>query len=1330
MFFPKKIFLKKIRNISALCMCLLMTGCGAGKAGKETGGEEAPQYRAYGSYREIPGLTEADITAVENLLRTYRAFTYGAVFSTEAFYGENQAVEGYTARFCEWLTDLFGVPFTPRIYSWDEVISQSSAGTVHFTGEYTQGEFPFNPELITDPIADRVYKSYRIRDKTDWFAMERMERPETPHYGFLKDTLAQKAIHHLVGGSVVEVRNIDEAYTLMQNGGIDVFFSEDVDAAFFDQYPEVTSEYFYPQIHSAACLSTQNPELKPVIAVVQKYLEQGADDFLTSLHTLGQQDYQRYRFWNSLTGEEKQYISAHRSLEGAVKAGLKPDNYPVSFYNEQEKEWQGVVPDMLEAIHALTDLSFTVVSRETDIWAALIADLEQGKISLLGDLIYSRDRESRFLWGEAYLYNRYVLLSRSGFPEVTMNKLINQRVGMVDETIYAQVFKEWFPRHTNYQTYPTFKEAFNALEKGDVDLLMGSGNVLLMFTNYYEGAGFKINYAFEQSCNAAFGFNKSETILQNIIAKAQPLIQPDMITDNWTHQQFDYREKMNRALIPYMIGGFLLVITALVLIIFIRHKLMQRYLIDAVNERTKIMLEMTPICCSLWDENFNFIDCNEEALNFFGLREKEELGKYFAQLSPEYQPDGKVSAQEAAGKFLVARDNGRTRFEWMHQKLDGTLMPCEIVLDRAKHGDHYIFTSYNWDLREQKSMEKNLIQAREQALGASQAKSQFLASMSHEIRTPMNAIIGMSDLMPTENLNQVQINYFNDIRQMAKSLLQIINDILDISKIEAGKMELVPVDFNILGLYDNICSMSIFSAKAKDLEFRYYFDQNIPEILFADQGRIRQVIINIVNNAIKYTREGYVSFRLDRAARDGKDWMTCTVEDSGIGIKKENFSKVFGNFEQFDREKNAGIMGTGLGLSITKRLIEMMGGSVTFDSEYGKGSVFTVYFPLIEGDPSKIAQVGAFGRVMAKDGEEVKILVVDDNSINLNVATGFLATHKITADTALSGSLAVEMVQAKEYDLVFMDHMMPGMDGVETAQAIRNLSGAWFKTMPIVALSANAVSGARETFLAAGMNDFISKPIMAEELNAMLQKWLPANKITVSADIAHKQKYQNVEDIEKKKPADEPDAFTALFAELADIEGLDTKSGLSHVGDNVPAYIGILRQFCTEFDGYVAEIRQYLADEDWKNYSIKVHAMKGIFATIGMDSLSKRAYKLELASKGGDVDTCKNETEDFYEAMYVFTEKLRKTSLTDTGEPVEKTVVEAGVLAEKLADLKSACLEGNIDAADVLAGELKTLSLGGENADTDRLLAEICSSAESLDYEETARKIDGLSLLI
>jgi PAS domain S-box-containing protein len=406
----------------------------------------------------------------------------------------------------------------------------------------------------------------------------------------------------------------------------------------------------------------------------------------------------------------------------------------------------------------------------------------------------------------------------------------------------------------------------------------------------------------------------------------------------------------------------------------------------------------------------------------------------------------------------------------------------------------------------------DLLNAKREAEKANKAKSDFLATVSHEIRTPMNAIMGISSMMASTSLTEKQQNFLMSIQNSSQTLLTLINDILDFSKIEAGKLELVQEYFELGGLLR--CQKEIFELlfPKKDLSFQCVFSDNLPAVVYGDEKRIGQIITNILNNALKYTREGGVVFRAEKASgaslpvplqkKQGPEmeFIRFVVEDTGIGIHEEAMPRLFSAFEQFDLVRNKQVQGTGLGLAITRRLCTIMEGGISVSSVYGKGSVFTVVLPLKRGGAADLPQEAL--SVILFTAPDAKVLIVDDIEINLEVASFILGSFKIKSDTAQSGVESVEMVRNKKYDLILMDHMMPGMDGVEATRLIRSMEDEQNKTrepakhVPIIALTANAVSGAREMFLANGFNGFLSKPMDNRAVAEVLLRWLPEALVT------------------------------------------------------------------------------------------------------------------------------------------------------------------------------------------------------------------------------------------
>ena len=491
---------------------------------------------------------------------------------------------------------------------------------------------------------------------------------------------------------------------------------------------------------------------------------------------------------------------------------------------------------------------------------------------------------------------------------------------------------------------------------------------------------------------------------------------------------------------------------------------------------------------------------------------------------------------------------------------------------------------------------------------ANRAKSDFLARMSHEIRTPMNAIIGMGDLMRTDNLDKTQADYFNDIKRSSIVLMQIINDILDFSKIEAGKLDLLPGHFSLSALFDNMCSLNSFAAGVKDLDFRSELDARAPEFVYGDEIRIRQILSNLLSNAVKYTRAGYVSFKIRMAPQYGGHFIGFIVEDSGIGIRDEDMPRLFSSFEQIDKDRNRGIIGSGLGLSIAKRLTDLMGGKLTAESKYGEGSKFSVFLPLPPGDRNKIEKPPKILNLVAKP--DTAVLVVDDNQINITVARAFLSMHGIDADVAATGYDAVEKAKKRDYDIVFMDYMLPDIDGFEATRLIRASDSLRLQSLPIIALTANAVLGERENFIAAGMSDYIAKPILADDMNRILHKWLPADRVLKYVDPAR------YDSSGEPRGAGWPAARDG--AANREAGAINAARGLLYSAGSEMMYRQRLSDFSRYQRGAYRLIVSALSENDAPQAHRTAHTLKSHARMIGADALAEAAQTVEEGLAGAE----------------------------------------------------------------------------------------------------------------
>ncbi len=679
------------------------------------------------------------------------------------------------------------------------------------------------------------------------------------------------------------------------------------------------------------------------------------------------------------------------------------------------------------------------------------------------------------------------------------------------------------------------------------------------------------------------------------------------------------------------------------------------------------------------------------------------------------------------------------------------------------------------------------LQANKEIERVANMKSDFLANMSHEIRTPMNAVIGMAEMAMREEMSPMARDYVNQIKISGKALLTIINDILDFSKIESGKMDIIPVEYEPMSIINDVSNILITRLQDKNVELILDISPHIPHKLFGDNIRIKQILLNIANNAIKFTSRGKVVIHMSHTVLSGDEInLRISVEDTGIGIKKEDLGKLFQSFQQLDSKRNRSIEGTGLGLAISRKLLALMNGEIHVDSQYEKGSVFSFYLPQKVVDASDCIHVkqpqtvtavalienpyvreqleidcGYLGveykefvsqealSVMAAsknvflfvepgllnaeleeyikneplitivllidfnianeydyskmlyvikplytlneamlfnretlhhyDGNswnedpdftapEATVLIVDDNAVNLTVAEGLLEPLKMKIDTALSGKEAIGKISVHRYDIVFMDHMMPEIDGIETTHLIRRFHKEYDNT-PIIALTANVMDGMDDMFLNEGMNDFVAKPIEFRTLISKVKKWLPPEKI---------QKKDNSGNSGKKQ---EPDKEIV-------IGDLDTKSAVRLLGSE-KVFWNVLKEYYRFIDKKSTLIKALMEKEDWEGYTIEVHALKSSSKQVGAMSLSEKAAALEKAGKAKDVEQILSQTDEMLKQYRGYLTVLEPFFASEQEQDETKTDISPDMLHGLFADMHEALDNLDSISMELLIGKME-----------------------------------------
>jgi len=1382
-----------------------------------------PDINSIKNYTQIPGVTSAEKNAIEELKSLRKSFSFGSVPSTEAFIPDNGGYAGFSALFCELLSGLFGIPFIQELHPWDELKNQLDSEEIDFTGELTPTPERKKTYFMTHPIAERSLGVF-----TSEFSVKKIEKEsdlEDLRIGFYKDTITADSIriaYPSLNFESLYFLNTQEAADALIDGVIDVFIIDTVDSYAFENFGFIRAKEILPMVYISISMATRKSELEPVISVVSKYLEAGGIDKFSDLYKKGNADYAKYAFNRALNNEERAYIDGLTAAGKKVPIALESDNYPISFYNTKENQFQGIAPDYLAEISRLTGIEFEVATGKSTLWVEIMEKLVAGEISMVSELQYTEERSGNFLFSAPYYSTHYALLSKMTYPKLEMYQVVRAKVGIMKGTAHVELYHMWFPDNNNLKFYDSSEgDGLRALETGEIDLYMASENLLLALRNYLERPGFKANIIFDSPIlESLFGFNKNEELLHSIICKAQLYINSSYIENEWVNRVFDYSMKAaNERQVFFSITALILFLSLIIMgFLFISNNRIKESYREKMLTLSAVYRAIPDQVYSM-DKDLKFTSCNRKYEEYHELTESEILGKTDLEIYAG-TPDPELVEKIMEVNRSVIIDRKTITVEETHIRLGKK----SIILKSTKtpliqDGKVIGLLGISRDITEYQD-------AINTANEASRAKSSFLARMSHEIRTPMNAIIGMTELALRENELGAAHRHISAVKQAGVHLLSLVNDILDFSKIEVGKLEILEEEYMVSSLVNDVISIIRMRVVDTNIRFVVNIDCKIPNLLVGDETRIRQVLLNILNNSVKYTERGFVSFTAQYEVVDENNInLVMEVMDSGRGIKQEDIIKLFGEYMQVDQNKNKGIEGVGLGLAISWNIVKAMGGDIKVYSEYGKGSIFTVTIPqnvssfvplasvkdpgninvivyerrelyansiaytidnlgvtctlvssnselhnelsarefnfifvsfsLYESNKETIMRLGQQAKVVllaefgeATDDKKVRtiampvyavsianilngvsesfslseneetigrfiapeaiVLVVDDVGTNLKVAQGLMAPYKMQVDLCKSGQDAIQAVTDIRYDLVFMDHKMPNMDGTEATARIREKGGEdpYYKSLPIIALTANAVSGAKEIFLKSGFNDYLSKPIDTVKLNVILERWIPKEKKKHSFT----EDNDNIAEIKN-------DALGKI-----EIEGVNVEKGIFFSGGTEKVYLETLAIFYKDGIEKIESINGSLNNNDLNLYTIHVHALKSASANIGAGELSKAAAILEQAGEKQDKEYIESHTPALLASLETLLDnimnvlKLMQEDSENDSYDMEKFRSELVILKEALESFDAGTINKSVEILNniVHSGSIK------------RSIVEISERILIGEYEEALDVIESL----
>jgi len=722
----------------------------------------------------------------------------------------------------------------------------------------------------------------------------------------------------------------------------------------------------------------------------------------------------------------------------------------------------------------------------------------------------------------------------------------------------------------------------------------------------------------------------------------------------------------------------------------------------------------------------NVITYSAEFREILGYDDEHEFPNVLSSFHDCLHPDDYQMVTDNMNNHILDT-SGKTPFdaEYQAKKKNGEYIYIRATGQsiRDDNGNAVRTLGTIMDITEEINTLVNTERLRQQAEEANHSKSVFLANMSHEIRTPLNAVIGLSDLIldTDKSLGEESRYRLDQINSAGATLLNTVNDILDISKIEAGKFELVSATYDIPSMINDAVTQSITYREDKPIEFIMDIGDNLPTLLHGDEHRIKQILTNLLSNAFKYTLSGTVELTVNFERKDETGWLSFEVRDTGIGIRQEDMENLFGDYVQLDMSSNRNVIGTGLGLSITKRLVDLMNGEITVQSNYGKGSTFFVRVKQ-ESKTDDIIDSKAveslkqlnyyeqkrrqYGHISRVNLPYARVLLVDDVATNLDVTKGLMKPYNMQIDCVRSGQEAIEaMLDSRvRYNAIFMDHMMPGMDGVEATRLIRDIGTDYAKNIPIIALTANAIVGNEEMFLQNGFQAFISKPIEISLLDTVLRQWV--------RDEAQETLYRD-EIIEKLPLTNDNMNWQALHKGIL---GLRIEKGIMNFYGDKNSYVNVLRSYAKNTPPLLDAARDFDKD-NMAHYATIVHGIKGSSSGICAEEIADMARKLENAARDGDYSyILSNNTKLIEDAQKLISNIATVLDEIDADNQKAKKDKPDD---EALDRLIQACRDYNMDSVDATLDALEAFNYGSGN----ELIIWLRENAEQMNFEEIIQKL-------